>query len=198
MPGMRQLANYFLRGLLISVPAALTLYVCWVAITFFDDLLGTSIPGLGVLTAIVAITLVGALASNLVTRGAVVVVDQALAKLPFARLVYSSTKDLLNAFVGEQRRFHRPVRVRIGDGGSAIHALGFVTADALEHLGLERQVAVYLPFSYSIAGHVIIVPAERVTALSTDAADAMAFVVSGGVTRSAAAARAESLPADAR
>src|SRR5574341_513601 len=114
--GMRRLANYFLRGLLVSVPAALTLYVCWAAITFFDDLLGTRIPGLGVLTAIVVITLIGALASNLVTRGAVAVVDQVLAKLPFARLVYSSTKDLINAFVGEKRRFNRPVRVRIGKG----------------------------------------------------------------------------------
>lgn len=191
---MRQLANYFLRGLLITVPAALTVYVCWVAIRWFDDLLGTSIPGLGVLTVVAAITVIGALASNLLTRGAVALVDRSLERLPFVRLLYTSTKDLLNAFVGEQRRFNRPVRIRLGDGDSALHVLGFVTAEALEHLGLGGQVAVYLPFSYSVAGHVLIVPASRVTPLDTDAADIMAFIVSGGVTRTASGARTPPVP----
>ena len=180
---MRQIAAYFLRGLLIAVPAGLTIYICWLAIRWFDGLLGTNIPGLGLLTAVAVITVIGALGSNLVTRSAVSLVDRTLERLPFARLLYTSTKDLLNAFVGEQRRFNRPVRARIGSGDSAIHILGFVTADALDHLGLPGQVAVYLPFSYSVAGHVLIVPADRVTALDTDAADAMAFMVSGGVAR---------------
>lgn len=182
---MRRLANYFLRGLLITVPAALTMYVCWIAIRWFDGLLGAPIPGLGVVAALALITLVGALASNLVTRGAVSLVDRTLERLPFVRLLYSSTKDLLNAFVGERRRFNRPVRARIGDGDAAIHLLGFVTADALDQLGLTGHVAVYLPFSYSVAGHVLLVPADRVTPVSIDAADAMAFLVSGGVTRTA-------------
>lgn len=180
---MRRLAAYFLRGLLIAVPTGLTIYVCWVAIRWFDGLLGTNVPGLGVLTALAAITVIGALASNLVTRSALALLDRTLEKLPFARLLYTSTKDLLNAFVGEQRRFNRPVRARIGSGDSTIHILGFVTADALDHLGLPGQVAVYLPFSYSVAGHVLIVPAHRVEPLDTDAADAMAFMVSGGVAR---------------
>jgi len=186
---MRQLANYFLRGLLISAPLALTLYVCWLTIHWFDALLGTRIPGLGVVTAVLVITAIGALGSNLVTRGAVAVIDRAIEKLPFVRLVYSSTKDLLNAFVGEQRRFNRPVSARIGEGEAAVHLLGFVTADTLESLGLGNQVAVYVPFSYSVAGHVLVIPAERVQPLETDAADAMAFIVSGGVTRTATEAR---------
>lgn len=186
---MRQLATYFFRGLLVSVPMALTVYVCWLAIRWFDDLLGTSIPGLGLVTVVVVVTVIGALASNLATRSAVAVVDRALEKLPFVRLLYSSTKDLLNAFVGEKRRFNRPVRVAIGEGPASVQAMGFVTSDALEHLGLQGQVAVYLPFSYSVAGHVLIVPAERVTPLAIDSADAMAFLVSGGITRTATGER---------
>ena len=182
---MRQLANYFLRGLLITAPAAVTVYLCWVAIRWVDSLVGTSIPGLGILITVAVVTLVGAFASNLVTRGLVGTIDRALAGLPFVRLLYTSTKDLLNAFVGEQRRFNRPVRARFGEGASTFHALGFVTADALEHLGLPGQVAVYLPFSYSVAGHVIILPADRVEALDTESADTMAFILSGGVTGSA-------------
>lgn len=183
---MRRLAQYFLRGLLVTAPAALTVYLCWVAIRWVDDLVGSRIPGLGLLAAVAVITLVGALASTLVARSVGATVDSALARLPFVRLLYASTKDLLNAFVGEQRRFNRPVRARFGEGAQAFHVLGFVTADALDHLGLPGQVAVYVPFSYSVAGHVIIVPADRVTPLEADSADTMAFLISGGVVGSAA------------
>ena len=117
---MRRLANYFLRGLLITAPAVLTVYFCWVAIRWIDGLVGTRIPGLGIAAAIAIVTLIGALASNLVTRTLVNTIDQALAKLPFVRLVYTSIKDLLGAFVGEQRRFNRPVRARIGGSAKRI------------------------------------------------------------------------------
>ncbi len=181
---MRRLANYFLRGLLITAPAALTFYLCWLAIRWADSLVGTNIPGLGIVSAVAAVTLIGALASNLVTKALLGTTDRLLAKLPFVRLLYTSIKDLLNAFVGEQRRFNRPVRARIGDGAAEVYLLGFLTSESLGHLGLAEQVAVYVPFSYSMAGHIMILPADRVTPLAVDSADAMAFIVSGGVTRS--------------
>ena len=181
---MRRLANYFLRGLLITAPAVLTFYLCWLAIRWVDSLLGTNIPGLGVVAAVAAVTLIGALASNLITKTVLATADRLVAKLPFVRLLYTSIKDLLNAFVGEQRRFNRPVRARIGEGTAEVYLLGFVTSESLGHLGLADQVAVYVPFSYSIAGHILILPRDRVTPLAVDSSDAMAFIVSGGVTRS--------------
>ena len=109
-----------------------------------------------------------------------------LTRLPLVRLLYGSTKDLLNAFVGEQRRFDRPVIVALyPDAGGEV--LGFVTQTALDHLGLPGRVAVYLPMSYSVAGHVVLFPSERVRPVGADSADVMAFLVSGGVTRIAAA-----------
>lgn len=189
---MRRLANYFLRGLLITAPAALTFYLCWVAIRWVDSLLGIKIPGLGLVLALVGVTLIGALASNLVTRTLLATADQALARLPFVRLLYTSIKDLLNAFVGEKRRFNRPVRARIGEGDAEVYVLGFATSESLRHLGLDGQVSVYVPFSYSVAGHILILPAARVTPLAVDAADAMAFIISGGVTRSAGPPRPDS------
>jgi uncharacterized membrane protein len=186
---MRRLANYFLRGLLITAPAALTIYFCWVAIRWINNLLSSSIPGLGIAAAVVTITLIGALASNLVTRTVVGTIDQGLAKLPFVRLVYTSLKDLLGAVVGEQRRFNRPVRARIGEGDAAVYVLGFVTSESLGHLDLEGHVAVYVPASYSFAGHLVVLPRDRVTPLQVDAADALAFIVSGGVSRAAEGSR---------
>jgi len=126
------------------------------------------------------ITLVGFLGSSLLTRSAVGVVETVMTRLPFVRLLYGSTKDLLNAFVGEKRRFDQPVLVTLTPDGR-VRAVGFVTQASLAHVGLDGQIAVYCPFSYSVAGQVYVVPASQVEPLDVASADAMAFVVSGGV-----------------
>ncbi|MBX6333207.1 MAG: DUF502 domain-containing protein [Gemmatimonadaceae bacterium] len=179
---MRRLVNYFLRGLVVTAPVALTLYICWVVFQRVDRLLGLPVPGAGFVLTIALITLVGVLASNLFTRGIVGAVERVMQRLPFVRLLYTSTKDLLNAFVGEQRRFDRPVAIRLAPG-SAVKAIGFVTADALDALGLPGQVAVYLPQSYNFAGALVVVPADQVEPIPADSAQVMAFIVSGGVSR---------------
>lgn len=178
---MRRLANLFLRGLLVTAPVALTLYICWAVFIRVDRWLGLPIPGAGFVVTLALITLVGALASNLITRGAVGLVDRLLNRLPFVRLLYSSSKDLLGAFVGEKRRFNRAVSVALLPG-SDVRAFGFITADSLARLGLDDHVAVYLPQSYNFAGQLVAVPRAQVTPLALDSADVMAFVVSGGVS----------------
>ena len=183
---MRTLVNYFLRGLVVVAPLAFTAYVCWRLFVAIDGWLGFSIPGAGFLVTVGFFVLVGFLASTFLARGLFSVVEGLLARLPFVRLVYNSTKDLLNAFVGEKRSFDRPVLVTIYPAVDG-RAIGFVTQHALEHLGLGGQVAVYFPFSYSVAGHVMIFPAGRVEPLAADSAEVMAFIVSGGVTRVAGA-----------
>ena len=104
-----------------------------------------------------------------------------MARLPFVRLLYGSTKDLLNAFVGEKRRFDKPVSLDLSaDGG--VRLVGFVTQESLGHLGMTEYVAVYCPHSYNFSGQLHLVLATRVRALDVASADAMAFVVSGGVS----------------
>jgi uncharacterized membrane protein len=181
---MKRLAQYFLRGLVVTTPLALTLWICWWAVSTVDSILPIGIPGAGLLVTIAGVTLIGALASNLVTRGVLAEVERWLEGVPFIRLVYTSIKDMINAFVGERRRFNRPVRVRLDDKADVWY-LGFVTSNELTHLGMPGHVAVYLPWSYSFAGRVILVPADRVQAISADSTDMLAFIVSGGVTRSA-------------
>lgn len=181
---MKRLAQYFLRGLIVITPAALTLWACWWVFSTVDSIIDVGIPGAGIVLTIVGITLVGALASNLLTRGLVGMLDRLLARLPFVRLLYSSTKDLLNAFVGEQRRFHRPVRAQLDQSGK-LWTLGFVTAEGAERLGMPGFVAVYLPQAYNFAGNLIILPAAHVVPVEGEAAEIMAFIVSGGVSGSA-------------
>ena len=182
---MKRLLAYFLRGLVFVVPIAITAYVCWVLFTRIDgwlgDALGLPIPGAGFLLTVVLITLIGFMASNYLTRSLMGVVDRMLDRLPFVRFLYSATRDLLNAFVGEKRRFDAPVLVALSADG-AVRTLGFVTRPSLAALGLPGDVAVYLPQSYNFAGSLLIVPAARVVAVTRDSAEVMAFIVSGGVT----------------
>jgi uncharacterized membrane protein len=106
--------------------------------------------------------------------------DELLDRLPFVRLLYSATKDLMNAFVGEQRRFQMPVLVSLsGDG--AVRTLGFVTQRSLAQLGMPGDVAVYCPHSYNFSGQLVVVPTSRVQPLDAVSSDVVAFVVSGGV-----------------
>ena len=100
---MSRLFNYFLRGLVVVAPLALTVYVCVVIFTTIDSWLRLPIPGVGFLAMLVLITMVGFLASNLVARGVFGTLDRVLERLPFVRLLYSSSKDMFNAFVGEKR-----------------------------------------------------------------------------------------------
>ena len=178
---MRRLLNYFLRGLVLVAPLAITLYVCWVVFVRIDGWLGLPVPGLGFILTIVLITLIGFLGSNLITRGMLAIIDQVVGRLPFVRLLYTSTKDLLNAFVGEKRRFDKPVLVRLSMQSEA-RMVGFVTQESLDRLGLPGYSSVYFPQSYNFAGNLVVFPSAHVEPLDAPSADVMAFIVSGGVT----------------
>jgi len=178
---MARFLNYFLKGLVLLAPLAITLYVCVRVFATIDGWLGLPIPGAGFVATVALITLFGFLASSFLTRRMLSVVEGVLERLPFVRLLYSSTRDLLNAFVGEKRRFDKPVIVAPFPGSQA-RAIGFVTQETLESMGMREQVAVYLPQSYNFAGSLLIFPTSAVEPLDADSADVMAFIVSGGVT----------------
>jgi len=179
---MRRLLGFFVRGLVVIAPLAVTGYVVWSVLKTIDGWLGFTIPGLGLVVTIVLITVVGFLASNLLTRGVVTLFEDLFSKLPFVRLLYNSTRDLLDAFVGKHRRFDRPVLVAIG---THVQTMGFVTQETLSGLpDTQGKVAVYCPQSYHWAGQLFIVHSSRVTPVSAHASDVLAFIVSGGVTGS--------------
>jgi len=178
---MSRLLNYFFKGVVLLAPLAFTVYVCVRVFATIDGWLGIPIPGVGFVATVALITLFGFLASSFITRRMLAVVEQVMERLPFVRLLYSSTKDLLNAFVGEKRRFDKPVLVAPFASGEA-RALGFVTQETLASMGMMEHVAVYLPQSYNFAGSLLIFPTSAVTPLDAESADVMAFIVSGGVT----------------
>src|SRR5947208_2824631 len=179
---MNWLIKHFLRGLVIVVPIAVTVYILYVAFVWVDRLLPLKVPGAGFGILIVGIVAVGWLGSNFVGRKFVELTEVLFTRAPLVRLIYASLKDLLEAFVGDRKRFNQPVAVRLSEG---VRTLGFVTQEDLGFLALEGNVAVYLPFAYSMAGSLVIVPSSSVERLAADSASVMALVVSGGVSRAA-------------
>ena len=107
--------------------------------------------------------------------------EEKLEHAPFIRHIYSPVKDFTNAFVGNKKKFNRPVLVRTNPVAN-IEQIGFITQENLKDFEILDKVAVYLPFSYSLSGQLIITPIENVKPLNAEAAEAMKFVVSGGVT----------------
>lgn len=177
---MKRLIGYFLNGLIFTAPVALTVYIVWLLFTTVDGWLRIPIPGVGFLVTLLLITLIGFLASNFLARRALTLVEQLLDRVPGVRLLYSGVKDVLGAFVGEKKRFQTPVLVTL-DPNAGSMAIGFLTQDSLEELGLADHVTVYLPQSYNFAGQMLVFPRDRITPLSAPSAKVMAFVVSGGV-----------------
>jgi uncharacterized membrane protein len=178
---MNRFISYFFRGLLFVVPIALTIYILVLSISWLDGLIPFKLPGLGLLSILVFVTLVGYLASTLLAGPVFSVLEDVLTRLPLVSIIYSSLKDLISAFVGDKKKFNQPVLVTLNPE-FVIQKPGFITQQDLSHLGLVDQVAVYLPHSYNFSGNLYIVPAKMVTPIDASSTDIMKFIVSGGVS----------------
>lgn len=177
----KKIPGYFLRGALVTAPIAITVYIIIWLLQAIDRLLPVGIPGLGLLLTLALITLAGFLTSNVFGRGVLEATDHLLKRVPLVKLVYTSIKDLIGAFVGDHKSFDRAVAVQLSPG-SPCKLLGFVTRRGLHVLGMPNHVAVYLPQSYNFAGNLLVVPSELVEPLDVPSGELMTFIVSGGVT----------------
>jgi uncharacterized membrane protein len=175
-----RLLRYFVRGCLVLVPLAVTGWIVWATLSFVDQLLPIGIPGLGIVVTLSLVTLVGLLTSNVVGKRVFQITDRALSGMPLVKLLYTSIKDLIRAFVGDHKSFDQPAAVMLSPGGA--RKLGFVTRDGLHALGLPDFVAVYFPQSYNFAGQLLVVPREQVELLDAPSSEVMTFIVSGGIS----------------
>ncbi|HZK09340.1 MAG TPA: DUF502 domain-containing protein [Bacteroidales bacterium] len=187
----RRLLNYFFQGLLFLGPLAVTIYAVKITFLWIDGLLykhiegllGLEIPGLGLVTLLLFITLIGFLGSLFFFKPFLTYLDRIISRMPLIKIIYTSVKDLMSAFVGNKRRFNQPVLVRIG-GSDSLEKIGFITNEDLSELGItDGRIAVYLPHSYAWSGNLFIVPVENVTRIDASATDVMKYIISAGVTK---------------
>jgi uncharacterized membrane protein len=188
-----KLLQYFLQGLLVIAPVAVTIYAVYSIVSFIDN----QIPifttrdadgrvyvrnyGLGFLAVIAGIITIGYLSSFFIQNRVFNLFDSVLKRTPGIRFIYSTTKEFFEAFAGEKKKFNKPVLANIDDND--VWRVGFITREEAKDFGFTDYVAVYIPMSYSIAGNVYLLPRARVRRVTNiNATDAMKFAISGGVT----------------
>jgi len=184
------LINYFFQGLILIAPLSITIYVLVKTFFYVDDLLkdiltqwlGFYTLGLGIMVMLAGLTVIGFLGSSIIFKPLLVIFDRLISRAPLVKIIYTSVKDLLSAFVGQKKKFSEPVLIR-ESLNSDMEKIGFITAHDLSNLGIpEGKVAVYLPYSYALSGMLVIVPVENVRHLDANSTDVMKFVISAGVT----------------
>ena len=187
------LLNYFVKGLIVVIPIGAAAFIIFWGVAKIDESLNLSgilltnskgqpiyIPGLGILNVLVIILIVGFLVTNVLTDPIKNWINRGINRIPLFKFLYSSIKDLTEAFVGEEKKFNEPVLVEVNEFG--LKKVGFLVQKDLAKLNLPGDVAVYFPFSYSFAGQVVIIPADKVKPIDKGAAEMMKFVISGGVS----------------
>jgi len=178
---MRQLARYFVQGLVVLLPIVTTLWILTSIFKYVDDMFPMKTPGLGFVCAVVLTTVVGWIASRFIGRWLVHAAEWLLEHIPLVASLYRTIKDVLQAVAGDKKTFDRPVLVTLFPDGDA-KLLGFITRDDLSEIGLPGDVAVLLQQSLNFAGNLVIFPKERVKPLHVDSGRFLTCVLSGGLT----------------
>ena len=194
----KSIFKYFLQGLLVIAPLAVTIYtIYWIVSTvdnwlpifsqpvkdFEGHVIGYQVKnyGLGFVIVIASIIIIGYLSSFFIQSRIFSLFDKWLEKTPGVKYIYSSVRDFFEAFAGEKKKFDKPVMANVDD--TDVWRVGFITQNDMSFWGLQDHIAVYVPMAYSIAGNVYILPPNRVKPItSITSSDAMKFAISGGVT----------------
>ncbi|HTL81962.1 MAG TPA: DUF502 domain-containing protein [Bacteroidia bacterium] len=187
---MKSIVRYFVQGLIVLVPATITIFVLYKLFDWFRDLFSKMQvivnpyvdPFIVLVVILLLILIVGLFTSNVIAKFFLEESGKIIERIPFIKHIYSPVKDFTTAFIGNNKRFNHPVLVTT-NREAEIREIGFITDEDLHELGLAKEfVAVYIPMSYSISGRLLIVPRENVKDLNIPAAEAMKFIVSGGVS----------------
>ncbi len=189
----KKILQYFLQGLLILAPVAITAYAIyfvvsgidsWIPIFTYTDSQGVVHVrnyGVGFVIIIVVLILIGYISSFFITNRIVSFFDKLLERTPGIKHIYSTTRDFFEAFAGDNKKFTKHVLANVDDND--VWRFGFITREDMQDFGLSDYVTVYIPMAYSVAGNVYVIPKNRVRLIENiTAAQTMKFAVSGGVT----------------
>ncbi len=184
------LLRSFLQGLLLLSPIAITAFVLYSVFDRIDNLIPELkwLPflhwrGVGFLIIITAVTLIGYLGTRFfIGKWLFDSFSNIMEHTPGVKYIYSSVRDVIKSFVGDKKRFNKPVWVCV-NLNPEVWRIGFMTQRDMTHLGVENKVAVYMPHAYAISGWVIVIDGKYVKPVKEmTAGEAMKFAVSGGVT----------------
>jgi uncharacterized membrane protein len=176
--------SYFLRGLLVVLPVAITVGILsWIlkgiGSYLYLDQLSIGAILLYAVTALAAITVIGFFTKGIIAQQIMGFLEGIIEKAPGLNFIFGTTKDMTEAFMGEKKKFTKPVVVEISEG---VYKIGFLTQEDMSAVGLPHCCAVYLPYSYTLSGETTVVDKSRVRRIDKESSDVTKFVLSGGAT----------------
>jgi uncharacterized membrane protein len=194
----RHLRGWFFAGVLVTAPLGLTIYIVWVVIHWIDNqitplipqsyspenYLPFYVPGLGLVIAFIALTLVGALTAGLFGRLWIKTTEHLLARMPIVRSVYSAIKQIFETIFRQQSQAFREV-VLLQYPRPGIWTLGFITGvtkGEVQSQTDDELVNVFVPTTPNpTSGFLLFVPRKDITVLGMSVEDGIKMVVSGGI-----------------
>lgn len=179
----RLLINYFLRGLLVLLPIVLTiLIIVWLVNTITGVLHLREISGkeffFYTLLVVSIILAVGFITRGVVARQILDFFEGIIEKAPGLSFIFGTTKDMTEAFVGDKKKFTKPVLVNVGEG---VYRMGFITQEDMKIIEMPGHSAVYLPYSYGLSGEMLIVESGKVKPIDVESSHWTKYIISGGV-----------------
>lgn len=198
---MKMIFRFFLKGLAVTLPITLTLYLLFWMGTSAEKaaqlLLKRAIeadayiPGMGIAVAVAVVIAAGILTEFWIVRKLIDLLEALIMRLPVVKTIYGGIRDLMGflSSVSEEKKSGKVVMVNLAGG---VRILGFVTRESFgdlpDGIGSPDGVAVYLPMSYQLGGFTLTVPRSAVEPVAMPAEDAMRFALTAWMTREEQAA----------
>ena len=187
---MKNVIKYFAQGLFVIVPLGITFLILYRIFSFVSAHLrelGLAInpylsPFIVLIFILLIVFLVGWLASSIFFQSIFNLFEKMIETTPMIKHIYSPVKDFMGAFVGNKKKFTKPVLV-MTNPSAGIEEIGFITQEQMDDFGLHDKVAVYMPHSYAFSGRLFIVPKQNIKVINNlNGGEAMKFIVSGGLS----------------
>ena len=187
----RRISNNFFKGILISAPIIITLYIAWGLIKFFDKkaspLLGTfpfEIPGFGLITVFIFFAIIGFITTGLLGRIFSSFIEKVLSKMPVLRNIYSGLKQLFEAILAKKSNSFREV-VLLEYPRKGIWAMGFLTGDTRGEVNRKtknKMVNIFLPTTPNpTSGFLLFVPKKDILRLTMTVEEGIKMIISAGM-----------------
>lgn len=193
-----RLRNYFLTGLVVAAPITITAFLIMWFVDFVDawftpmipaqyrpeQFLDVTIPGVGVILAVVLLTLLGALTANLFGRTLVSYGERLVGRMPLVRNIYGALKQIFETVLSQSQHSFREVAL-IEYPRRGVYSIAFVTTGAkgeIQERADEEMVSVFLPTTPNpTSGFLLFVPRRDVITLDMSVEDAAKMVISAGL-----------------
>jgi len=189
---MKRLRRYFITGLIVLIPLVVTIWVLWKLSVFLEGILGGLFrrylpqlysPGLGVISLLLIIILVGALANNFLGKRLLRLSEGLLAKIPLFNKIYLSIKGISDAILKKKRGLFSGVALIEFQG---IQTLALITSPAQKEIQKEssnKLVSLFIPTVPNLTtGFYCLAPEKNLKRLDLSVEEALKLMLSLGLT----------------